>query len=235
MGLLNFGRLDSDHHIHNVTINIGALTRVFDSTFDVLEDLSVANVPIARNDFIRMCRTLVLKRAMDVQDQEKGVRPPHFLRLPSKFLVPRPVADLLYSLGQHKSPANGVVYDILAPAQLGIPQPWYAVDPQIVADFTTWIHRNQKYYQMCEIPPRTQKEGTPLVLTNSNEAGGENQVKAGVNNPQISDALLRCVHENAMFQNPPFAYANCHLQMTERLDMAYVLTTYVNSYNLGNN
>ena len=83
---------------------------------------------------------------------------------------------------------------------------------------------------MAEMPRHHTNEGTPLVMTNAHAAGVNTTVKAFMNEPQISDAIFRFVNQHVMFNNPPAAYANCRLQITETVNTQAVIHAYVASY-----
>ena len=168
---------------------------------------------------------------MDIQEFKLGQRPPHHLRIINNMLVPRPTADLLYSLGSYTCQANGVGYHLLVPPHDDPnPQPWYTVDNNILQAYVQFIGRMQHYCQMVEIPRRYDCVGSPLILTNSDEEAGTNQVRAYINEPQITDELIRFVNEQELFANPPAAYDDCYLIMTERFDLGSVLHDYVASF-----
>lgn len=57
------------------------------------------DLPITGENFIRMWKTLILKRVQDVYEKEKHVRSDHYVRLDRSILTPAPLTDLLYALG----------------------------------------------------------------------------------------------------------------------------------------
>ena len=79
-------------------------------------------LPITLKQFIRMWRTLILKRVQDVIEKQLLARPDHFVRLSRNIMLPAPCADLLYSLRQFHSNANGLIYNISQPARADPPQ-----------------------------------------------------------------------------------------------------------------
>ena len=125
---LGFGHLDSDYFIQEVTLNIDVTERVARATYAQVVDISTTDPPINEEDFIRVWKTILLVRSMHVFESEKGVRPPHYIRLAPTVSLPRPLGDLVYSLGQFHSMANGIVYDIVPPVQGHAPEPWWQVN-----------------------------------------------------------------------------------------------------------
>lgn len=112
LDLMNFGRLDSDYTIVDHAVNINGQDTLPGMTYDQQSELTTIDLPIDRLMFIRVWKTLILKRLQDVFEQEKRVRAQHFVRLARNQLLPAPLADLLYALGSFHSPATGVLpYD----------------------------------------------------------------------------------------------------------------------------
>lgn len=60
--LLSFGRLDSDYHVHQLVVNIAWQTVMAEATFDQMEQLNSVDPPITKDAFVRIWRTILLKR-----------------------------------------------------------------------------------------------------------------------------------------------------------------------------
>ena len=81
------------------------------------------------------------------------------------------------------------------------------------------------------MPRRAQYEGTPLVFCRR-ENQAQCNVRAYINDPSPSDAMLCFALEVNFFSNDAnrLAYANCHLEMTQRLDRSALVGGWVASY-----
>lgn len=114
--LLNFGRLDSTYRRVNISLSIENQDSVARATYLQIEQLCAVGLPLTENQFIRMWKTLILKRSQDVYEQEKHTRAQDYVRVMRNLPVPGPLADLLYSIGQLHSRTLGTIFDI-------VPQP----------------------------------------------------------------------------------------------------------------
>lgn len=81
LDLLNFGRLDSDYTIVDHAVNINGQDSLPGMVHDQMSQLTTIDLQIDRPSFIRIWKTLILKRLQDVFEQEKRVRAQHFVRL----------------------------------------------------------------------------------------------------------------------------------------------------------
>lgn len=229
---LQLGRMDSDYHVTNIIFNVDNHDRIAGRTFDQLEDLCVAAPTITRPDYIRMWKTIVLARLHHIYEGEKKVRPQHYIRLASSIEIPRTLGDLLYAIGQFHSTVTGRVFDVVPPPHPQAPPDYYNVDANIVHQWSTFHARMRTDYLMTEMPKRFQFAGTPLMLAMPFEANNMVRVKAVTNEPQISDALLRLMHE-ANLLAPVMPFVDCHLTMTEAMYQPALVGQYVGSYVLG--
>lgn len=115
--LFDFDQLDSIYRRHDLIVNIDALVSVAQAIYQQLKQLSAIALTMDEVNFVRMWRTLILKRVQDIFKLEKHRRAEHFIRVMPNLRVPAPLADLLYSLGQLHSRALGTVFDMIPPAQ----------------------------------------------------------------------------------------------------------------------
>ncbi|KAF6198239.1 hypothetical protein GE061_007986 [Apolygus lucorum] len=111
--LLDFGRMDRNYTVLDYVVIIDNQNAVATATFYQLVQLAVVDLPLLLEDFIRMWKTLILRRVHDVYEMEKKRRPDHFVRLARNIQVPAPLGDFLYSLGQLRSPVDGATHDII--------------------------------------------------------------------------------------------------------------------------
>lgn len=62
--------------------------------------------------FVRMSRTLLLKRVQDVMEEQNFTRPENFVKLSRSIEVPAPIGDFLAAIGTYTSSVNGITYHI---------------------------------------------------------------------------------------------------------------------------
>jgi hypothetical protein len=230
---LDFGRLDRDYFIRDIQVDIENQNALAAATYDQLLQLTMVELPITRADFIRMWKTLILKRVQDVYESEKCQRANHFVRLIRNILLPAPLADLLYSLGSFDDPTSGITYHVNPPDQPAVPQPWWTVDPAILATWITMTHRMAPFFTMKEFPSVRDYDGRPLMLTAIQDANNLRSVKALTNQPTPADGLIRFVNDNLFLNGAQYEY--CHLRMTEPMLLAHVRYDYLRDYVLNSN
>lgn len=115
--LLEFGRLDSDHHSHEITINQAqwnvALTDLWTTPMSACRPMAAHGCQQA--DFLRMSRTLLLKRIQDVMEEQNFQRPDNYVRLSRSIQLPAPIGDFLSAIGTYTSSTLGVRYTLTVP------------------------------------------------------------------------------------------------------------------------
>ena len=166
--------MDSDQYIETMIINIHHLDRVAKQTYNQICELSLTNPPITQHEFVRTWKTLILYRAQNVYECQTGTPPPNRIRLAPSVTLPRPLADIIYSIGRWQSSANGVNYDIrpLARPDADIPQ-WWTVDPDITTKWQTFLSRASIYYLCVEMPRRYDFNGLPIAIISVRQTGQE--------------------------------------------------------------
>lgn len=165
LDLLNFGRLDSDYTVVDHAVDINGQDTFPGMVYDQMSQLTTIDLPIDRPGFIRVWKTLILKRLQDVFEQEKRVRAQHFVRLARNQLLPAPLADLLHSLGSFHSPATGVIHHMTPPAQAAAPENWWNVDNVLFVNWLLSINRMKHLFAMKEFPMVNDYETRPIMLT----------------------------------------------------------------------
>lgn len=213
--LLEFGRLDSDHHSHEITINPGqwnvALT-------DLWVTLQSACRPMAAHgcqqaDFLRMTRTLLLKRVQDVMEEQNFQRPENYVRLSRSIQLPAPVGDSLSVIGTFTSSIIGVRYTLTIPDRPAQnPPTWWTVDGQTVRRYQSLCDELEGRYVVRGFPRQSDYQGL-LVMVYPQLNGQYGRIKAYTNEPKLSDGFLRLINDDAVFENMPFAFEGCHLNM----------------------
>lgn len=161
----DFGRLDSDYTVVDHAVDINGQDTLPGMVYDQMSQLTTIDLPIDRPGFIRVWKTLILKRLQDVFEQEKRVRAQHFVRLARNQLLPAPLADLLHSLGSFHSPATGVIHHMTPPAQAAAPENWWNVDNVLFVNWLLSINRMKHLFAMKEFPMINDYETRPIMLT----------------------------------------------------------------------
>ena len=155
----------------------------------------------------------------------------HRIRLAPSILMPRPLADLVYSLGRWKSSTNSVTYDVHTPDYPAAnPQPWWIADPALVQRWQTFHTRVQHYYMCAETTRKYAFDGQPLVIVATHEDNNYVQAASLTNQAQLSDAIVRCVNEPDIFLDTGINYQSNHLIMTTKHWVPHLVTAYVSSY-----
>lgn len=144
--LTSLGRADSDYHVQDVVMSIDGQDTLPTSVYLQLAQLVNVDLDITQENFIRMWKTIILKRSQDVYEKEKHTRPNHYVRLSPLLLVPAPLGDLLYSIGQYHNVNEGVVYDTSPLAQAAATENWWTVDAEILAQWIRTMSRMSKLY-----------------------------------------------------------------------------------------
>lgn len=231
-----FGRMESDYNIQDHTLLIDNQDTLSGQVYDQLVILATTQQPIAREAFIRMWKTLILKRTQDVYEQEKSLRPPNYINLHRSILLPGPLADLLYSLGQFHSNATGHLHHIVPPQRhIHHPHNWWIIDEDIIQQWHQLTYRNKNLYQMKDFPLPKQCENCPLMLTTRRDRNLFSLIKAWTNEPTPTDSIIRMMNDDLFAAHPYITYDNCAYSVTQRLHIQGVLSDYVGSYVIASN
>lgn len=231
--LLDFGRLDSTHRIHNLRISIANQETIASYTYQQMEQLSAVALVIEMNDFIRLWKTLILKRVQDVYKQEKHRRAPDFIRLMRNLPIPAPLADLLYCLGQKRSSAVGTILDMVLPPKVTPASDWWTLDETILDHWCLTNSRMSTLYQIKEFPAPSEFQDRTIGFTAIQDVGELRFVKSHTNEPSVTDGFIRFVNDD-LFQNP-YLYVTCDLRIVEALERHSIAGNYVGSYELQTN
>lgn len=230
---LTLSRGDPDYFVVDVPLQVAPQTLLPTAVHRQLSQLTAVDLEINEENFIRMWRTLLLKRTQDVHERTKHVRSANHIRLTSQITSPAPLADLAYSLGSYFRAPTGVNYH-LTPPQAAAPEPFWAVDNQIVAQWIRTCKRFQKLYVMREFPLASDFENKPLVLTTSNVQAGFVTVKTKINTTEMSDGLISAVND-PLFPNNHFPFNNSHITLLHSKNQAVLVADYTGSYVLDAN
>jgi hypothetical protein len=226
---ITLGRADSDYHIQDVVMSIAGQTTLPGLVHAQLTQLVDTELEVNLEAFTRMWRTLLLKRAQDVYEKEKYRRANHFVRLGPQMLVPAPLGDLVYSIGQFHNVAEGVVYDTNPPAQAAQPEDWWTVDANIANAWIRTMRRMQRKYVMREMPLASEYQSKPLMLCTGQDANGIKTVKAKYSSVEPTDGLITLVND-ALYNPPAHAFAACHVTIVDAKPWQTIAGQYVGSY-----
>lgn len=229
---LQFGRLNATRRRIAVTVDPGLLTRVWQKEYRVLTTClgGLIAPSISEDEYIRMSRTLLLKRLQDIQEYQTGIRPDGTIRMARGLEIPQPSAELLYALGPYFCDVNGRQYfTTYPPTPTQTPPNWYTLDPTILGNYRLLMDQVRSRYRTVLFPKSSECIGQPLMFTVGKEENGMKTVRASINVPTPADGFLRFVHEEFYTNGVP-NFNTCDLIMTETLFIDDVVDKYVRSY-----
>lgn len=233
--LTKFGSRATTYLVQDFAFNIDVQNTVATSTYNQMQVLVPVNFAMTLQQFIRMWKTLILKRVQDVYEREKHIRPEHYVRIDRSILVPAPLSDLMSAIGSFDSHSRGVTYHVTPPARAAQPPDWWTVDDNVVTLWVRLMHRMKHLYLMREYPSPADFDSRPLALTTIRTELVNNQVAARAvyaytNEPTPADALVRFVNDD-MYENAHgITQANCGYIIVERSHYTAVVLSYIGSY-----
>lgn len=226
-----FGRMDSDYHIREHTVRINTQDTLPTLVYQTLTELVTWDLPITEPQFIRMWKTLILKRIQDVFESEKSRRSDHYVRLTRNVPVPAPLGDLLHSFGYFHSTKTGYLHHLVQPARASTPETFWTVDPGITTAWKLAMDRLSHVYTMKEFPSMSQCEDRPMMLTTvSSFATPFRSVNSFTNESNMNDAFIHAMQDQIFEADPIITYDNSHLIMTNQFEHVAVRQQYVYSY-----
>lgn len=217
----------------DLRVSIANQNTIASYTYQQMEQLSTVALALTQDNFIRLWKTLILKRVQDVYEQEKHRRAPDFIRLMRNLPIPAPLADLLYCLGQKRSSAIGTILDMVPPPKVNPAPNWWTLDETVLDHWCLTNSRLATLYQMKEFPAPTEFQDRAIGLTVVQDVGELRSVKAHTNEPSAADGFVRFVNDE-LFDNP-YPYATSDLRIVEALERRSITRTYVGSYVLQSN
>lgn len=200
-------------------------------TYDQLEQLTTDDIPITRVNFIRMWKTLILKRTQDTLEADRKRRPQNYVRVHKSVKIPATLADLLYNYGSFHSMKTGYIYTPTPPPRPAANVPlWWNLDDEILDQWQRTMEIFQYQYDMREYPALNTVPDKPLILTFRDEANNFSEVKAWTNEPTIIDAYIRMTHDDLFVAHEYMTYANCAINMSKRARTLKIRQQYISSY-----
>lgn len=225
-----FNRMDRDERTFDHVVDVNAQDTLSGEVYDQLAIISSVTLPITRANFIRMWKTLILKRTQDVYEQEYLTRPEHYVRVSRTVNLPAPLADLLHALGSFYSHHTGRQHNITQPARAAAPPNWWNVDQALLRDWMATTTYMNKVYVMKEYPSQRETEAKPIVLTFKQTVGTKTRIKALTNEPTLSDGFIRLVNNELFTAHDRFTADICALNMTMDLNENNIRGRYVAGY-----
>lgn len=228
---LQFGRMMTRRRVVTLHINPGAITRVVNRTYQSMVRTlgGVMDAPITQVNFLRITRTLMLKRVQDIVEASTGVRPDQPIRIARTMPLPQPIGELFYAIGTYYCQWNGIKYEITSSAPLVPPEDWRTLEPAQLANYRNFMEMTVDRYRQCPFPKLTDVIGQPLMMCVKDEVNNQCQIKSPGPIPTPADAFIKFVNEE-FITDMPFAGNNCEYILTDRLYVDDVVSMYVNSY-----
>lgn len=225
-----FNRMDRDAQSAVHVVNIDNQDTLSGQTYDRLAAISTVALPITRANFIRIWKTLILKRTQDVYESEYKVRPDNYVRIARNIEIPATLADLLHALGTFYSARTGLNHIISPPARPADVPNFWNVDNNSVRDWLATMILLNKSYIVREFPSQRETSDRPLALTFRQVTDNYTVIKALTNEPRLTDGFIRLVNDDIFAAHARFDVNHCALNMTQRLNETAIRRTYINGY-----
>lgn len=227
-----FGRLDTDNHVRNHIVQIANQDFLPHATWRQLHQLTNNNLPINEVDFVRMWKTIIFKRVLDVYEKQKKhkVSDQFSNSWHLRLGVPAPLGDLLYSLGSYFDEVEGVCHGIIPPPVPAELEPWRTFDNDILLNWLTMINQVSSKFLIKEYPPTSQYKGSALILCTIQDdiVHGTRCIKGRFKGPTPLDAYVRFLNDELF--HDPYAPSDCPYMMTEPLNRTAVTCGYLGKY-----
>lgn len=222
----------NDYAVVDVTVNIEDQNSVSGAVFDQLDVLSKdQSLPISRNEFIQMWKTLILKRVQDVYEEFKKIKCEHRVYIAPDFQVPAPLYDVLNSLGNFDSAGRGLSFHINPPEYEEEDTPeWWTVDKDIVKNWIQTMALIKSQYSIKSSPAIDAVGGSTLMITAIKDADGMRTVKAYTNEFQFQHAFVRFVNDDLFEEDEMLRYDNCHILAYGTKQYKSVVLDYIGAY-----
>lgn len=227
---MDFGRLDSTMIPQYLTVSIGNQDTVSTTTFDQLHQLTTVDAPLTRNEFIRVWKSIILRRVQDVIEQDSGVRSEDYIRISRATRVPGPLFDILNCLGTYQSSVRGTPISIALPARPAVLPDWYNLDPRLLRDYTAYIARMEPKYKMFSFPPANDYTGRTITLTTLHDHDNLRNIRAYTSEATPDDALIRLAHDNIFTAHNRISYNHSYLYMAANIYRPAIVYDYVACY-----
>lgn len=233
---LDFFSPRSLHPTKTITVNPHYLTNFVGRIYDQQEQLCHNALPIERGHYIRMIKTLVLKRVQDVHEKCFNARAPHFVRLYRNIIVPKPIYDLMCAIGRGFNVHDGYHYYMSPVAQPNANPPnWWAIDHDILTNYQQFSRRMSPLYMHVEFPSTNDYDGRFIGCTRLQEDHGRTSVLASTPAPTPADGLLRIMNPDGFFGGDVPAVETCSYRLCDETVVAPVMNAFIGSAVLASN
>lgn len=230
-----FGLCSSTGYVHDISVSINNQNTLSGTTYDQLEILcndEQKTLPISRDDFIRMWKTIILKRVQDVFQEEKKRVIDNRIFFSCSLQVPLTLYDLLISLGCFESKVNGTIYHIVLPkVKDAAEEKWWTLDDEITKNWIMTMAMMQHRFQMGVFPNSDSIMGSTLMLTTiSDLANGQRTIKMVTNEVHQSQSFVRLVNDDIFEPDTRVTFDNCHLYAFNTKHQNSAMLQYVGDY-----
>lgn len=225
-----FNRMDRDGKTVEHVVNIDGQNTLSGEVYDLLQQISTSILPITRINFIRVWKTLLLKRVQDIYENQYKQRPDNYVRLNRQITMPAPLADLLHTLGSFYSSHTGRHHYITPPVAPARKEPFWNVDINNIRDWESLTRYMDRNYTMREFPSQRETDARAIVLTYRQDTNTHCRIKALTNEPRLADAFIRLTNDDLFLAHNRFTIANCALNMTADVHTSNVRGRYTAGY-----
>lgn len=231
-----FSRKDSDYFTVVHTVRVSAQETMPSLVYDIMQSITTEPMLLTKQQFTRMWKTLLLKRAQDAYESAYSRRPDHFIRLTRNMIIPGPLGDLLHSIGYFHSTRTGRHHRTVQPAKSATPEDFWTVDSVTQDTWNLEMNRFKNIYTMKEYPSTSQCDERPMMLCQvSSYVEPLRIVKAATCEPKQSDAFVLMMQDKLYDDQPVTNYDRCRLVMTSSINVDQLRREYVHSYVIEDN
>lgn len=229
----NLLRCVSNYCTKIAVLNIAAQKGLPQATYNFLSTLTSMDMIITQQQFTRVWRSILLRRAQEVQSRTTCKRVENMipLNVPG-MLVPAPLSDLLHSIGRFHSTATGVIHQTFAPEKpsTGPIEDWWTIDTEILCSWIRMIHIFKNKFVMKEAPLATDFENRPLMMTQIKVTKcGMVQCMSKTNEIGLTDGYVHMVND-PLYDPSIYAFEDCHLIVSSPVNQDSLRTEYLSSY-----
>lgn len=219
------------HRIKIIIVDPDQITDFVGLIYDQQEQLCINTLPISRDDFIRMCKTLVLKRVQDVYEKCFNQRAAHFIRLYTNFFIPKPLYDLMSAIGSGYDGADGCHYYMSPVAQPATnPPSYWTIDAAILNNYIQFTRRMAFLYHHVEFPSSNDFEGRAIGCTRVQvHDDGLHSVLSSTPNPTPTDGLLRMMNPDAFLTGEVPDIAFCGFRLCNGSNLVAIRNAFIGS------
>lgn len=225
--IAHLGRTDSVRHATTIAVNVNGWNDFPGRCYDLLVTMSVAELPITRDNFIRVSKTLLLKRLMDVHEMVHTTRPDHYVRISRHVGLPAPIADTLHSIGYYLSPSSGAYFMPAVPARAAQPEPFWTVDTALMDQWVNTIAQLESSYMMREYPSPSDTGFRPWISARLETHNATRRVMIHNTETSLADAFSRLVNDDVFTGQPENMTQTIGIDFVE---MSTLRSEYMRSY-----